>query len=168
MAFESMFRKASVALAAGAYALFVEAACLVQAQTPVLAGSPPVESGAPYVATTERIVLHGVRFQAQSDRIDKCSVPILDYAVQILKRSPESLIYVKVRAAQSGSQENSSHNSTLTDRRTQVVVSYFEQRGISATRLVLLGSGSPRSLKPTLDVVQLVLASRSDPGFGRF
>jgi hypothetical protein len=47
MAFKSMFRKASVALAAGAYALFVEAACLAQARTPVIAGSPPVGSGAP-------------------------------------------------------------------------------------------------------------------------
>ncbi len=159
MAFESMFRKASVALAAGAYALFVEAACLVQAQTPVIAGLPPVWSGAPCIATAERIVLHGVRFQAQSDRIDKCSVPILDYAVQILKRSPESLIHVKVLDARDGSQENSIRNSTLANRRTRAVASYFEQRGISASRLVLLSSGSPGSLKRNFEVVQLDLAS---------
>lgn len=168
MAFESVFRKASVALAASVYALFVEAACLVQAQTPVMAGSPPVGSGAPSVATTERIVLHGVRFQAQSHRIDKCSVPILDYAVQILKRSPESLIYVKVRGVQGRSQENNSRNSTLTNRRARSVVSYFEQRRISATGLVLLSSGSPRSPKPNFEVVQLELASGSYPGVGRF
>jgi outer membrane protein OmpA-like peptidoglycan-associated protein len=168
MAFESMFRKASVTLVAGAYALLVEAACLVQAKTPVMAGSPPVGSGAPYVATTERIVLHAVRFQTQSDRIDKCSVPILDYAVQILKRSPESLVYLKVRAAQDRRQENSSRNSTLTNRRTRAVVRYFAQRGISATRLVRLSSGSAQSPKPNFETVQLDLASRSNPGVGRF
>jgi len=161
MALKSMFRKASVALAAGAYALFVEAACVAQARTPVIAGSPPVGSGAPYVATAERIVLHGVRFQAQSDRIDKFSLPILDYAVQILKRSPESPIYVKLRSAQDTSQEYTYHNSTLTNRRTRAVASYFEQRGISASRLVLLSSGSPRSLKQNFEVVQLDLASKA-------
>ena len=159
MALKSMFRKASVALAAGAYALFVEAACLAQARTPVIAGSPRVGSGAPYVATAERIVLHGVRFQAQSDRIDKFSLPILDYAVQILKRSPESPIYVKLRSAQDTSQEYTYHNSTL-NRRTRAVASYFEQRGISASRLVLLSSDSPRSLKQNFEVVRLELASR--------
>ena len=103
MAFESIFRKASVALVAGAYALFVEAASVVQAQTRVIAGSPIVGSGAPH--TAERVVLHGVRFRARSDKIDKCSVPVLDYAVQIIKRNPESLIYVKVRSVQDTSQE---------------------------------------------------------------
>jgi hypothetical protein len=148
-----MFHKAMLV------ALFIEAACLVQARTPVIAGSPPVESGAPYVATSERIVLHGVRFQAQSDRIDKCSVPILDYAVQILRRSRESLIYVKIQSAQDTNWEHSGRDSTLTNRRTLAVANYFEQRGISASRLVLLGSSRPRSLKQNLEVVQLDLAS---------
>jgi outer membrane protein OmpA-like peptidoglycan-associated protein len=131
MAFKSMFHKASVALAVGACALFVEVAYLVQAQTPVIAGPPPVGSGAPYVATAERIVVHGVRFQGQSDRIDKRSLPILNYAVQILKRNSESLIYV--RSAQDTSQEYTYHNSTLTNRRTRAVANYFERRGITAS-----------------------------------
>ena len=80
MAFESIFRKASVAFA-GVYALFVEAASVVQAQTRAIAGSPIVGSGAPH--TAERVVLHGVRFRARSDKIDKSSVPVLEYAVQI-------------------------------------------------------------------------------------
>lgn len=104
-------------------------------------------------------MLHGVRFQPQSDRIDKCSVPMLDYAVQILKRSPESLIYVKVLDARDGSQENSIRNSMLANRRTRAVASYFEQRGISASRLVLLSSGSPGSLKRNFEAVHLDLAS---------
>ena len=50
MAFENIFRKASVTLVAGAYALFVEAASVAQAQTQLIAGSSIVGSGAPHVA----------------------------------------------------------------------------------------------------------------------
>ena len=173
MAFENIFRKASVAIIAGAFAFFVEGASVVQAQTQVIAGSPLVRSGAPHVASAERIVLHGVRFRARSDKIDKCSVPVLDYAVQIIKQNPESLIYVKVRSDQETSQEYTRRNSKLTNRRTQAVASYFEQRGISANRLILLGSGSAshtsdqgadkaQSQKQNFELVQLDLASGLD------
>jgi len=177
MDFESIFRKGSVALVAGAYALFVEAASVVQAQTRVIAGLPIVGSAAPYVATAERIVVHGVRFRARSDKIDKCSVPVLDYAVQTIKQHPESLIFVKVRPAQDTSQEYTGRNSNLTNRRTRAVASYFEQRGISAHRLVLLdssnaphtsdqGADKVQSAKQNFEVVQLDLASGSDSGDG--
>lgn len=172
MAFESIFRKASVALVAGAYALFVEAASVVQAQTRVIAGSPTVGSETRH-ATAERIVLHGVRFRARSDKIDKYSVPVLDYAVQIIKQNPESLIYVKVRSVQGTSQEYTGRNPRLINRRTRAVASYFEQRGISANRLILLGSSNAphtsdqgadktQSLKQNFEVVQLDLANGLD------
>ena len=173
MAFENIFRKASVALVAGAYVLFVEGASVVQAQTRVIAGSPTVGSGTPHVATAERIVLHGVRFRARSDKIDRCSVPVLDYAVQIIKQNPESLIYVKVRPIQDTSQGYKGRSYKLTDRRTRAVASYFEERGISANRLILLSSGSApythdedaykaHGLHQNLEVVQLDLASGLD------
>jgi outer membrane protein OmpA-like peptidoglycan-associated protein len=173
MAFESIFRRASVALVAGAYALFIEAASVVQAQTRVIAESPLVGSGAPYVATAERLVLHSVRFLARSDKIDQCSMPVLDYAAQIIKQSPESLIYVRVRSIQDTSQEYTSPNLKLASRRTRAVATYFEQRGITANRLILLDSGNAphtsdqgvekaQSLSQNLEVVQLDLASRLD------
>ena len=170
MAFESIFRKASVALVAVAYALFAEAAPVVQAQTPGIAGSPIIGSGAPHAA--ERVVLHGVRFRARSDKIDLCSVPVLDYAVQIIKQNPESTIYVKVRSVQDTSRGFNGRNSKLTNRRTRAVASYFEQRGISANRLILLGSGAPHTfdqgadkvqrVKQNFEVVQLDLANGLD------
>jgi outer membrane protein OmpA-like peptidoglycan-associated protein len=171
MAFESIFRNASVALVAGAYALFVEGTPVVQAQTRVIAGSSTVGSGAPY--TAERVVLHGVRFRAQSDKIDKCSMPVLDYAVEIIKENPESFIYVKVRSVQDTSHEYNGRNSELTNRRTRAVANYFEQRGISANRLILLGSDSAphtseqgadkvQRLKQNFEVVQLDLANGLD------
>jgi outer membrane protein OmpA-like peptidoglycan-associated protein len=166
MAFESIFRTASVALIAGAYALFVEAASVVQGQTRVIAGSPTVGSETPHVATAERIVVHGVRFRTRSDKIEKCSVPLLDYAVQIIKQNPESLIYIKVRSVQDTSQENTGRNSKLANRRTRAVASYFEQRGISLgssnARIPLTKALIVQSLKQNFEVVQLDLASGLD------
>jgi outer membrane protein OmpA-like peptidoglycan-associated protein len=173
MAFEGIFRKASVALVAGAYALFVQATSVVQAQTRVIAGPPTVGSEAPHVTTAERVVLHGVRFRARSDKIDKCSEPVLNYAVQVIRQNPESFIYVKVHSAQDTSPEYTGRRSKLTNRRTRAVASYFQQRGISADRLILLGSSSaPRtsdqgadkaqSLQQNFEVVQLDLASGLD------
>jgi outer membrane protein OmpA-like peptidoglycan-associated protein len=173
MAFESILRKASVVLVAGIYGLFVETAPLVQAQARVIAQSSIVRSGTPNVATAERIVLHGVRFRARSDKIDKHSIPILDYAAQLIKQNPESFIYVKVRSAQDTRQDYTGRNSTLINRRTRAVASYFEHKGISANRLILLSSGSAphasdqgadkaHNYKQNVEVVQLDLANVLD------
>jgi outer membrane protein OmpA-like peptidoglycan-associated protein len=169
MDFESIVLKASVALIAGAYALVVGAASVAQAQTRVITGPPTAGSGTPHVATAERIVLHGVRFRARSDKIDKDSMPLLDYAALAIKQNPESLIYVKVRSAQNTSKEYTGRNSVLVNRRIQAVASYFEHKGISANKLILLSSGSaPRASDQSADkaqnveVVQLDLANGLD------
>ena len=172
MDFESILLKASVALIAGAYALVVGAASVAQAQTRVITGTPTAGSGTPHV-TAERIVLHGVRFRARSDKIDKDSMPLLDYAALAIKQNPESLIYVKVRSAQNTSKEYTGRNSVLVNRRIQAVASYFEHKGISANKLILLSSGSaPRAsdqsadkahnYKQNVEVVQLDLANGLD------
>jgi outer membrane protein OmpA-like peptidoglycan-associated protein len=169
MDFERIVRKASVALIAGAYALFVGAVSVAQAQTRVITGPRTAESGAPHVATADRIVLHGVRFRARSDKIDKRTMPLLDYAAQAIKQNPESLIYVKVRSSQNTSQEYTGRNSALVNRRIQAVASYFEHKGISANKLILLSSGSAphasdksadkaHNYKQDVEVVQLDLA----------
>jgi hypothetical protein len=173
MAIESIFRRTAVALVVGAYLLFVEGDPLGHAQTRVTAGSSIVGSEAPRVATAERVVLHGVRFRPRSEEIDKRSVPVLNYAVQIIKQNPESLIYVKVRPIQDTSQGYKGRSYKLTDRRIRAVASYFEERGISANRLILLSSGGApythdedaykaHGLDQNLEVVQLDLASGLD------
>jgi hypothetical protein len=173
MAIESIFRRTAVALVVGAYLLFVEGDPLGHAQTRVTAGSSIVGSEAPRVATAERVVLHGVRFRPRSEEIDKRSVPVLNYAVQIIKQNPESLIYVKVRPIQDTSQGYKGRSYKLTDRRIRAVASYFEERGISANRLIVLSSGGApythdedaykaHGLHQNLEVVQLDLASGLD------
>jgi outer membrane protein OmpA-like peptidoglycan-associated protein len=177
MAFESIFRKAGVALAVGAFALGIGSTAVVQAQVLALGESNMIESAAESAATPTRLVLHGIRFEAHSDKIARSSAPVLDYAIQIIRDNPQSLIYVKpviytkVQSSQDRGQGYVESNSELTNRRTQAVAEYLEQRGISAKRLVLLAPGSAshaddegveRTRSPkNSEVVQLDFASES-------
>lgn len=178
MAFESIFRKASAALLACACALaigitfMVQAQAFAQPQALAMEESPVVASESPYAATPERIVIHGLRFQAQSDKIDKAAVPVLDYAIQVIKETPGSVVYVNVRAVQNSKQDSTGRDSELTDRRMRAVASYFEQEGISAKRLILLGSdgsadasnedaGTAQNSKH-IEVVQLDFVNEAD------
>jgi hypothetical protein len=173
MAFESMFRKVNVALVTSAFVFCVEAASVVHGQTRGIASSPMVVSGNPPVATAERIVLHGVHFRTLSDRIDKRSMPVLDYAVQTIKQSPESLIYVKVQCTQDTSRKCTGREFKLASRRTRAVASYFEQRGAFAGRLVLVASDAAlyasakdgnkaKNVQQNLELVQLDVVSGLD------
>jgi outer membrane protein OmpA-like peptidoglycan-associated protein len=177
MAFESMSRKASAALAASAYALCVGAAPVVQAQLRTMAQPTTVGFRAPSAAIPERIVLHGVRFQARSDKIDESSLPLLDYAIQAIKANPEYLVYVKVMPfIQHSSQSDRHSNSELIARRTEAVASYFAQKGLSAEILVLLapdgvpyafneGTAKIQNLKNS-EMLQLDFAIEADLGTG--
>lgn len=174
MAFESIFRKASAALAVSAYALCVGAAPIVEAQVLAMGESTTIGAERLSGAMPERIILHGLRFQANSDQIDKSSVPVLDYTIQIILANPEYLVYVRVRSIRYSKQ--SDIDRELTARRTEVVASYFEQKGISARRLVLLdpggapyafnkGAAKVQHMKNS-EVLQLDFASEADSGTG--
>jgi len=176
VAFESIFRKASAAIAVSAHALCVGAAPVVQAQVLAMGESTTIGSEALSGAIPERIILHGLRFQANSDKIDKSSVPVLDYTIQVIKQNPEYLVYVRVRCIQHSNQSDIDRNSELTARRMEVVASYFKQKGISAKRLVLLDpGGAPYAVNEGAakvqymknpEVLQLDFASEADSGTG--
>ncbi|MGC1965942.1 MAG: hypothetical protein WA673_05745, partial [Candidatus Acidiferrales bacterium] len=85
MAFKSIFRKVSAALAVSACALCVGAVPVVEAQVLAMGESTTIGAEGLSGAIPERIILHGLRFQANSDKIDKSSVPMLDYTIQIIK-----------------------------------------------------------------------------------
>jgi hypothetical protein len=177
MAFESMFRKASAALAVGAYALCIGGAPVVQAQVRAMAQPTTIGFRAPAAAIPERIVLHGVRFQARSDKIDESSVPVLDYTIQTIKANPECLVYIKVMPfIQHLSQSDIESNSELIARRTEAVASYFAQKGLSTKSLVLLapdgapyafneGTAKVQNLKNS-EMLQLDFAIEADSGTG--
>ena len=130
--------------------------------------------GTPSAPIPERIVLHGVRFQARSAKIDESSVPVLDYTIQTIKANPEYLVYVKVMLfIQRSSQSDIDSNSELITRRTETVARYFAQKGIFAKRLVLLDpDGAPyafnkgaQTLKNS-EVLQLDFAIEAHTGIG--
>jgi outer membrane protein OmpA-like peptidoglycan-associated protein len=153
MVFKKMFRRAGVALVAAACVLFLEHAGLVQAEPHGIASSPPNWSGAPNVTIAERVVLHGVCFQTQSEKLDKRSLPVLDYGALVLRRSPAPLVYVEVHIVGDSRENHIGGSSTLTNRRARTLVRYFQQRVVSASRLVLLGAGNA-SRTPNQDGAQ--------------
>ena len=122
----------------GIRALLIEAIPIVQAQTRATERSPTVEESR--IADAERIVIHGLRFGDRNGKLDRHSVPILDYGLQVIKQNPKSLIYLSVRCVRDKNQGCA--DSKLTRRRTRTVASYFEQRGISSHRIVVLEPGS--------------------------
>jgi hypothetical protein len=92
------------------------------------------------------------------------------------KRSELFGHYVKVRSIRHSNQSDIDRNSELTARRTEAVASYFEQKGISAKRLLLLdpggapyafneGAAKVQYLKNS-EVLQLDFASETDSGTG--
>ena len=175
MAFESIFRKASAALAVSAYALCVGAAPVVEAQVVAMSESTTIGAEGPSGAIPERIILHGLRFQANSDKIEKSSVPVLDYTIQIIKGNPEYLVYVRVQSIHHSNQSDIDRNSELTARRTEVVASYFEQKGISAkdwscsirrTPYAFNGGAAKVQHMKNSEVLQLDFASEADSGTG--
>ena len=128
MAFESIFRKAGAALAVSAYALCIGATPVVGAQVLAMGESTTIGAEGLSGAIPERIILHGLRFQANGDKIDKSSVPVLDYTIQIIKGNPEYLVYVRVRSIHHSNQSEIDRNSELTARRTEVVAAISSRK----------------------------------------
>lgn len=140
---KSISHKIGIAVAICACALPIKAVSVVRADAPAEARSAVAGPGASGVAVPERIVVHGLRFRAGSDEIDASSLPVLDYAIWIIRETPGSLIYLKAHlAVRAHSVRDFNHNYAarnfdLTDRRTRAVASYLERKGISAKRLIL-------------------------------
>jgi hypothetical protein len=155
----------------------IGAAAVVQAQVRAMGESTTIGFGTPSAAIPERIILHGVHFQARSDKIDESSVPVLNYTIQTIKANPEYLVYVKVMPfVQHPSQSDIDSNSALIARRTEAVASYFAQKRLSAKRLVLLdpdgapyafNEGAAKVQNPkNSEVLQLDFAIEADSGTG--
>ena len=75
-------------------AFLTGAVCLGQAQLMRVNAQPPLPAaiGSPGRAT--RLVLHGVRLQGMSDKLDQGSKPLLDYAARFIKENPRATVYL--------------------------------------------------------------------------
>jgi outer membrane protein OmpA-like peptidoglycan-associated protein len=118
-------------------------------------------------APVTQIVLHGVRFAANSDRIESSSLPVLDYAASVVRRQPDALIYI---AGQPATGRNT-QSIDIAQRRVRAVASYLEQAGVAATRIAVDGSGEDRigfvaARDGAARVIELKLTSSSDECHG--
>jgi hypothetical protein len=113
-----MVNKARKAIIIGLFggALLTGAVCLAQAQLMTVSTQPPLPAtiGSPVTAT--RLVLHGVRLQGISDKLDQGSKPLLDYAARFIKENPRATVYL-------GSYPGNQHS---TYRRERAAAAYLD------------------------------------------
>jgi len=111
-----MVNKARKAIMIGLFggALLTGAVCLQAQVTPV--NAPPLSAviGAPGTAT--RLVLHGIRLQGTSDKLDEGSKPLLDYAARFIKENPQATVYLGSHSV----------NPELTNRRERAAAAYLD------------------------------------------
>ncbi len=103
---------------------------------PPPAPTPAPEPEMPEVQT--KIVLRGVTFAFDSDRLSQEATPILDQAATTLKEAGEVSISVEGHTDSVGSNE---YNLDLSRRRAESVRKYLETQGVDAARMTTRGFG---------------------------
>ena len=113
-----MINKARKAIMIGLFggAFLTGAVCLVQAQLMPVNAQPPLPAAIGSPAKATRLVLHGVRLQGTSDKLDEGSKPLLDYAARFIKENPRATVYL---GSYSG-------NPELTYRRERAAAAYLD------------------------------------------
>ena len=124
------------------------AGAIVAAETYHAPPPPPAATPAPTPAPTptpmptpaprEKLVLRGVHFDFDRSDIRPEDEPVLDEAVSVLKSEPQVRLYVDGYCDAIGSDD---YNLELSAERAASVVTYFENAGIGASRLVPRGFG---------------------------
>ena len=83
-------------------------------------------------------ILEGILFDTDKDVIKKESKPILDRAVEVLKKYPQVRIEISGHTDSAGAYE---HNVDLSQRRAESVRTYLVDAGIDAGRIETRGAG---------------------------
>jgi hypothetical protein len=97
------------------------------AEMQVLGASPAPENAAPEMAVSQRLILHDVVLvRGNNLQIDPAAKPVLDYAAQVLRKNPTTLVYLSGKG-----------NRETVRLQSQAVAHYLEGQGISANRLIL-------------------------------
>lgn len=139
-----------------------------QAETmQVISGSTPGCDSASNAPVTQ-IVLHGIRFRAGGATLDRGSLPVLNYAVTVIRRQPDAVVYIAGQAAAAASDD---HGADIDRLRADAVASYLEREGVAPGRIAVLESGSGPAGADLLagqpgagPVIELKLASASRNG----
>jgi OOP family OmpA-OmpF porin len=89
----------------------------------------------------ERIVLRGVNFAFNSDKIDPSSMVILDVAAETLRKNPGVQVSVEGHTDSVGTE---AYNQGLSLRRAESVRKALIEKGVPASRLTATGYGESR------------------------
>ncbi len=124
------------------------AGTIIAAETYHAPPPPPVATPTPTPVPTptpeatpvpkEKLVLRGVHFDFDRSDIRPEDEPVLDEAVRILKTEPQVRLYVDGYCDAIGSDD---YNEELSAERAASVVTYLENAGIAAGRLIPRGFG---------------------------
>ena len=90
---------------------------------------------------TKKIVLRGVNFAFDSDRLSSEATPILDEAVRVLKESGDVSVSIEGHTDSTGPEQ---YNLGLSQRRAAAVSGYLSENGIDAGRLQTSGFGEEK------------------------
>jgi OOP family OmpA-OmpF porin len=102
---------------------------------------PPAPAPPPPPPSAERIVLRGVNFAFDSDRIDPSSAVVLDVVAETLSGNPGVRVRIEGHTDALGSD---TYNESLSERRAYSVLEYLVRAGISPGRMSAVGYGESR------------------------
>jgi outer membrane protein OmpA-like peptidoglycan-associated protein len=108
------------------------------APTPPPPAAPPAPPPPPPPPPPQKIVLRGVHFDFDKSVIRPVDQPVLDEASQTLKSNPNVKVYVNGYCDAIGTVP---YNLKLSERRSESVATYLEDKGIPSGQLVPQGFG---------------------------
>ena len=90
------------------------------------------------VEVREKIILRGINFDFDKSDIKPEFVPVLDEAVEILKKNPDINVIIEGHTCWIGTEK---YNQGLSERRAASVCNYLVEKGISQNSLETVGYG---------------------------
>jgi outer membrane protein OmpA-like peptidoglycan-associated protein len=99
---------------------------------------PAVVEEVVVVEVPEKIVLRGINFDFDKSDIKPEFVPVLDEAVEILKKHPDTNVIIEGHTCWIGTEK---YNQGLSERRAASVCKYLVEKGISKNSLDTVGYG---------------------------
>jgi outer membrane protein OmpA-like peptidoglycan-associated protein len=126
-------------LTSGIALTYLFAAPAAAAPPPPPPPPPPAPEPAPVVK--KKIVLRGVNFAFDSDKIDDEAKPILDEAVRVLGEAGVVNVSVEGHTDSTGPED---YNQGLSERRANSVRTYLETKGVAGDRLQAVGFGESK------------------------
>lgn len=95
------------------------------------------------VPEVQKIVLRGINFDFDKSDIKPEFVPVLDEAVEILKKHPDTNVIIEGHTCWIGTEK---YNQGLSERRAASVCKYLAEKGISQNSLDTIGYGETRPI----------------------